>query len=70
MSFEDLDKWLTELKEHADPYCCIMIVGNKSDLRHLRAVETEDGRILAGNLDHLIIEPRHVFSNNVARDQN
>ena len=48
LSFENLDKWLNELKEHADPYCCIMIVGNKSDLKHLRAVETEDGRLLAG----------------------
>ena len=47
-SFENLHKWLTELKEHADPYCCIMIVGNKTDLKHLRAVETDEGRQLAG----------------------
>ena len=47
-SFENLDKWLGELNEHADPHCCIMIVGNKVDLKHLRAVSMEDGRSLAG----------------------
>ena len=28
--------WLQELKNHADPNLVIMMVGNKSDLRHLR----------------------------------
>lgn len=48
LSFENLDKWLQELREHADPYVCIMIVGNKTDLRSLRAVTQEEGRNLAG----------------------
>ena len=47
-TFENLDKWLGELNEHADPNCCIMIVGNKTDLNHLRKVSTEEGRSLAG----------------------
>lgn len=51
-SFENLDKWLGELNEHADPRCCIMIVGNKVDLKHLRAVSSEEGRSLAGIIEH------------------
>ncbi|WAR19531.1 RB11A-like protein [Mya arenaria] len=43
-SFENLDKWLGELSEHADPFCCIMIVGNKVDLKHLRAITADAGR--------------------------
>lgn len=66
LSFENLDKWLNELKEHADPYCCIMIVGNKSDLKHLRAVETEDGRLLAEKSNFSFIETSALDSSNVA----
>ena len=48
-TFENLDKWIRELKEHADPCVCIMIVGNKTDLKTQRIVSTEEGRTLAGN---------------------
>jgi len=41
-TFEGLGKWLAELKEHTDPQIVIMLVGNKSDLKHLRAVKTDD----------------------------
>ena len=47
-TFENLYKWLEELNEHADPNACIMIVGNKTDLVSLRAVQMEDGQKLAG----------------------
>ena len=47
-TFHNLDKWLEELKEHAESSVRIMLVGNKTDLRHLRAVTMEDGRALAG----------------------
>ena len=32
-TFENLEKWLKELRQHADPNVCVMIVGNKTDLR-------------------------------------
>ena len=41
-TFESLGFWISEIREHADPTIAIMIVGNKSDLRHLRAVSTEE----------------------------
>jgi Ras-related protein Rab-11B len=42
LSFENVDKWLKELKDHADSQTVVMLIGNKSDLKHLRAVKTEE----------------------------
>jgi Ras-related protein Rab-11A len=41
-SFENVTRWLKELRDHADNNIVIMLVGNKTDQRHLRAVPTED----------------------------
>jgi GTPase SAR1 family protein len=38
---------LKELRDHADSNIVIMLVGNKSDLRHLRAVPTEEAKQFA-----------------------
>jgi GTPase SAR1 family protein len=35
---------LDPFRDHADGNIVVMLVGNKSDLRHLRAVETEEAR--------------------------
>lgn len=43
-SFDHVAKWLEELREHADKNITIMLVGNKSDLAHLRAVPIEDAK--------------------------
>ena len=37
-----------ELRDHADSNIVIMLVGNKSDLRHLRAVPTDEAKSFAG----------------------
>ena len=34
-------KWLAELKSNAEENIVVMLVGNKSDLRHLRAVKQD-----------------------------
>jgi len=47
LSFENVERWLKELKDHAEPNIVIMLVGNKSDLRHKRAVPTEDAMAFA-----------------------
>lgn len=41
-TYESVERWLRELRDHADTNIVIMLVGNKSDLRHLRAVPTEE----------------------------
>jgi len=46
-TFENVERWLKELRDHADPNIVIMLVGNKSDLRHLRAVTTDEARDFA-----------------------
>lgn len=47
VTFENVERWLRELKDHALPNIVIMLVGNKSDLRHLRAVSTEEAKSFA-----------------------
>mmetsp|Transcript_2628 Transcript_2628/g.7817 ORF Transcript_2628/g.7817 Transcript_2628/m.7817 type:complete len:218 (+) Transcript_2628:164-817(+) len=41
VTFENVERWLKELRDHADANIVIMLVGNKSDLRHLRSVQTD-----------------------------
>ncbi|CAL5339252.1 unnamed protein product [Camellia sinensis] len=41
-TFENASRWLKELRDHADANIVIMLIGNKTDLKHLRAVATED----------------------------
>ena len=57
MTYENVERWLKELKDHADTNIVIMLVGNKCDLRHLRAVPTEEAEQFAGksacSLSHL-----------------
>lgn len=48
-SFMNIEKWHSELKQYGDNRMVIMLVGNKSDLKHLRAVSTEDAKMFAGS---------------------
>ena len=45
VTFENVERWLKELRDHADSNIVIMLVGNKCDLRHLRSVQTEDATV-------------------------
>nr|GFA38564.1 Ras-related protein RABA1f-like [Tanacetum cinerariifolium] len=42
VTFENIKRWLKELRDHTNSNIVIMLVGNKADLRHLRAVPTEE----------------------------
>jgi len=46
-TFAACERWLAELKEHADSKVVVLLIGNKSDLRHLRRVEKEAGTAFA-----------------------
>jgi Ras-related protein Rab-11A len=46
-TYDNVNRWLKELRDHADSNIVIMLVGNKSDLRHLRAVPTEEAKQFA-----------------------
>jgi len=47
VSFVDVERWLKELRDHANDNIVIMLVGNKCDLRHLRAVRHEEAMAFA-----------------------
>nr|GEY61776.1 Ras-related protein RABA1f-like [Tanacetum cinerariifolium] len=44
VTFENVERWLKELQDHTDSNILITLVGNKADLRHLRAVPTEEAK--------------------------
>ncbi|EXC19369.1 Ras-related protein Rab2BV [Morus notabilis] len=46
-TFDNVQRWLRELRDHADSNIVIMVAGNKADLKHLRAVTPEDAAALA-----------------------
>lgn len=56
ITFENVERWLKELTDHAEPNIVIMLVGNKSDLRHKRAVPTEDAMAFAERNNLAFIE--------------
>jgi Ras-related protein Rab-2A len=46
-TFEHLASWLEDARQHANPSMTIMLIGNKADLAHRRAVTTEEGEAFA-----------------------
>jgi len=68
VSFDDVKTtWLEELRQHADEKIVIMLVGNKSDLRHLRHVTTEEAREFAEKNNLSFIETSALGGENVDR---
>jgi len=53
-TFVNSERWLRELREHADDDIVIMLVGNKSDLKHVRAVGTEEAITFSGTRARLL----------------
>ncbi|KHN88530.1 Ras-related protein Rab-11A [Toxocara canis] len=54
-----------ELRDHADQNIVIMLVGNKSDLRHLRAVPTDEAKAYAEKNQLSFIETSALDSTNI-----
>ena len=54
-----MQRWLKELRDHADANIVIMLVGNKSDLRHLRAVPTEEAKQFASECGDAFLLGEH-----------
>ncbi|KAL4361886.1 hypothetical protein GQ457_04G000680 [Hibiscus cannabinus] len=66
-TFENVNRWLKELRDHADSNIVIMLVGNKTDLKHLRAVSTEDGQSYAEKEGLSFIETSALDATNVEK---
>merc|ERR1712038_1779616 len=65
LTYENVERWLKELRDHADSNIVIMLVGNKSDLRHLRAVPTDEAKSFAETNNLSFIETSALDSTNV-----
>lgn len=64
-TFANVERWLTELRDHAEANIVIMLVGNKSDLRHKRQVETVDALKFATAQELAFIETSALDSTGV-----
>ncbi|VDL93753.1 unnamed protein product [Schistocephalus solidus] len=64
-TYEHVETWLKELRDHADSNIVTMLVGNKCDLRHLRAVPTNEARAFAEQNNLTFIETSALDSTNV-----
>ncbi|XP_050420798.1 ras-related protein Rab-11A isoform X1 [Adelges cooleyi] len=65
LTYQNVERWLSELRDHADQNIVIMLVGNKSDLRHLRAVPSDEARAFAEANNLSFIETSALDSTNV-----
>lgn len=65
VTFEHVERWLKELRDHAHSDIVIMLVGNKRDLRHLRAVSEEEAVAFAEKNGCSFIETSALDSTNV-----
>ncbi|KRX96513.1 Ras-related protein Rab-11A, partial [Trichinella pseudospiralis] len=65
VTYENVERWLKELRDHADQNIVIMLVGNKSDLRHLRAVPSDEAKAYTEQNCLSFIETSALDSTNV-----
>uniref|UniRef100_A0A7S0PLE3 Uncharacterized protein n=1 Tax=Ostreococcus mediterraneus TaxID=1486918 RepID=A0A7S0PLE3_9CHLO len=64
-TFQNIEKWLSELRDHADANIVIMLVGNKCDLEHLRTTSEKIAKDFAIGQGLLFIETSALDSTNV-----
>ncbi|XP_071714835.1 ras-related protein RABA1f-like [Rutidosis leptorrhynchoides] len=67
VTFENVERWLKELREHTDQNIVIMLVGNKSDLGHLRAVQTDEAKGFSEREDIFFMETSALEALNVEK---
>ncbi|KAL1834134.1 hypothetical protein DCAR_0104301 [Daucus carota subsp. sativus] len=65
ITFENVERWLKELRDHTDTNIVIMLVGNKADLRHLRAVPMDDAMAFAERENTFFMETSALEALNV-----
>lgn len=65
-TFQNICRWLEELRMHSDPGIVTMLVGNKSDLKEARKVSVDDGAALAQSEDMFFMETSALDSTNVS----
>lgn len=64
-TFNHLTRWLEEAKQNSNPHMAIMLIGNKSDLEHRRAVSTAEGATFAKENGLIFLETSAKTASNV-----
>ena len=64
-SFDNVERWLNELGDHSDQGINVMLIGNKSDLQHLRVVTSETAQAFAQKKSMAFLETSALDSTNV-----
>jgi len=64
-TYTSVTHWLKEIRDHADSNIPITLVGNKSDLEHLRAVPTQEAKNLSTENGLSFIETSALDASNV-----
>lgn len=64
-TIENVARWLLEVREHAESSIVTMLVGNKCDLRHLRAVPLDEAKKYASESGLSFIEASALDATNV-----
>ena len=66
-SFENLDKWLSDLKTNGEEKISIILLGNKSDLEEERKITTEQGKEKAEFYKLAFMETSALNGNNIEK---
>ncbi|CAJ0756844.1 16564_t:CDS:10 [Entrophospora sp. SA101] len=65
VTYESVNRWLGEIRDYAASDIVIMLVGNKTDLKNLRAVSTQEAKQFADENNLLFIETSALDTSNV-----
>ena len=65
LTYDNVSRWLKELRDHADSNIVVMLVGNKKDLRHMRQVNTDEAKEFCKNNKLFFIETSALADSNV-----
>ena len=66
-TFDNIDKWISDLKLNGDKNICILIVGNKSDLNEQREVDKELGKKKAEMFKTAFMETSALNGENISK---
>ena len=59
LTYKNVERRLKELRVYADSNIVTMLVGNKCDARHLRAVSVEEAKAYAGDCQSVCLSSKH-----------
>ena len=66
-TFENLDKWLSDLKANAEEKISVVLIGNKSDLEEERQISIEQGKEKAEFFKLAFMETSALNGNNIEK---